>query len=133
MRKFIIILVTILSPLTSYLSPLSCHAQSAMTKENGRYVVNTTELGKSIEGYNGPVPVKVYIKKNKVEKVEVLKCQESPKYLAKVKRAILDVWNGLKVKDASKKQVDAVTGATYTSEALIQNVRLGLDYYQKHK
>ncbi len=79
------------------------------------------------------MPVKVYIKKNKVEKVEVLKCQESPKYLAKVKRAILDVWNGLKVKDASKKQVDAVTGATYTSEALIQNVRLGLDYYQKHK
>ena len=79
------------------------------------------------------MPVKIYIKKNKVEKVEVLKCQESPKYLAKVKRAILDRWNGLKVKNAASKQVDAVTGATYTSEALIQNVKLGLDYYQRHK
>ncbi len=127
MKKILLILFTI------HYSLITAPAQSAISKENGCYVVNTTELGKNIEGYNGPVPVKIYIKKNKVEKVEVLKCQESPKYLAKVKRAILDRWNGLKVKNAASKQVDAVTGATYTSEALIQNVRLGLDYYQRHK
>ena len=81
-----------------------------MTKENGTYIVNTTTLGKDIEGYNGPTPLKVYIKKNKVEK-----------------------WNGLKVKDAKTHQVDAVTGATYSSEAVIKNVQLALDYYQSHK
>ena len=41
-----------------------------MTKENGVYVVNTTTLGKDVQGYAGTTPVKVYIKKNKVEKVE---------------------------------------------------------------
>lgn len=104
-----------------------------MTKQNGMYVVNTTAIGSHVEGYNGPTPVKVYIKKNKVVKVEVLKNQESPKYLAKVKQAILEKWNNLKVKNAAKQQVDAVTGATYTSEAIIKNVQIGLDYYNTHK
>lgn len=104
-----------------------------MVKEKGTYVVNTTKLGKNVEGYNSTTPLKIYIKKNKVEKVEFLKSQETPKYYAKVKKALQSVWNGLKVKDAQKKQVDAVTGATFSSEAVIKNVQLGLDYYQKNK
>ena len=104
-----------------------------MTKEDGMIVINTTTLGKSIEGYNGPTPLKVFIKKNKVEKIEFLKSQESPKYYAKVKKELGDKWNGLKVKDAQAQQVDAVTGATFSSEAVIKNVQLALDYYQSHK
>ena len=85
---------------------------STMTKENGVYIINTTELGKDIEGYNGPTPMKVYISKNKVEKIEFLKSMESPKYYAKVKKTLQDKWNGLKVKDAKTQKVDIVTGAT---------------------
>ena len=104
-----------------------------MTKENGTYVVNTTTLGKDVVGYVSATPVKVYIKKNKIEKVEFLKNQETPKYMAKVKKALQGKWDGQKVKDAAKLKVDGVTGATFSSEAIIQNVQLALDYYQKHK
>jgi len=104
-----------------------------MTKENGTYVINTTSLSKDVEGYLGPTPLKIYIKSNKVEKIEFLKSQETPKYYAKVKKALQEKWNGLKVKDARQQQVDAVTGATFSSEAVIKNVQLGLDYYQSHK
>lgn len=106
---------------------------STMTKENGVYIINTTELGKDIEGYNGPTPMKVYISKNKVEKIEFLKSMESPKYFAKVKKALQDKWNGLKVKDAKTQKVDIVTGATFSSEAVIKNVQLAIDYYDSHK
>ena len=106
---------------------------SAITKENGTYIVNTTTLTQNVEGYAGPVPVMIYIKKNKIEKVEVLKNQETPKYMAKVKKAMLTAWDGLTVKEAKSKQVDAVTGATFTSKALIENVQRGLDHYQKNK
>jgi electron transport complex protein RnfG len=106
---------------------------TVMTKENGTYVVNTTTLTNDVEGYAGPVPVKVYIKKNKVEKVEVLPNKEGPKYMNNVKNKLLEAWNGLTVKEAKAKQVDAVTGATFTSKALIENVQRGLDYYQKNK
>ena len=108
-------------------------SDGVITKEYGMSVVNTTTICKSIEGYNGPVPLKIYIKKNKVEKIELLKNTETPKYLAMVKKSLMEAWNGLSVKEATTKKVDGVTGATFTSDALIQNVQKGLEYYQKNK
>ena len=104
-----------------------------MTTENGTYVINTTSLSKDVEGYLGPTPLKIYIKSNKVEKIEFLKSPETPKYYDRVKKFLQSKWDGLKVKEAREKEVDVVTGATYSSEAVIENVRLALDYYQSHK
>ena len=112
---------------------MSFIADETMTKENGTFVINTTELGKDVEGYQGPTPLKVYIKNNKVEKIEFLKSSETPKYYDRVKKFLQSKWDGLKVKEAREKEVDVITGATYSSEAVIQNVRLALDYYQSHK
>ena len=106
-------------------------ADDVVTKENGLTVVNTTTLAEDIEGYAGPTPLKIYIKGSKVEKIEALKNLETPKYFALIKRDLLSKWNGLAVKKAAAQQVDVVTGATYTSEAVIENVRRGLDYYNK--
>ena len=64
-------------------------------------------------------------------KIEALKNMETPKYFVKVKKALLEQWNGQKVADAQKLKVDAVTGATMSSDAVIKNVQLGLEYYQK--
>ena len=50
-----------------------------------------------------------------------------------VKKQLLNIWDGLTLKEAKAKQVDAVTGATFSSKALIENVNRGLDYYQKNK
>ena len=112
---------------------MSFIADETMTKENGTFVINTTELGKDVEGYQGPTPLKVYIKNNKVEKIEFLKSSETPKYYDRVKKFLQSKWDGQKVKEAREKEVDVITGATYSSEAVIQNVRLALDYYQSHK
>ena len=107
--------------------------EKVMTKEGDTYIVNTTTLSKDIIGYMDATPVKVYIKKNKVEKVEFLKNQETPKYFNQVKKSLLNKWDGLKVKDAAAMKVDGVTGATFSSQAIIKNVQLALDYYQQHK
>lgn len=108
-------------------------ADQVITKEDGMDVVNTTTLGQKVAGYIGATPLKIYIKGNKVVKVVALKNQETPKYFAKVKKKLLDSWNGKKVKAASKMKVDAITGATFSSKAVIKNVQLGLEYYQKNK
>lgn len=122
-----------LGVLSAALLSAAPQGNEVMTKENGTYVVNTTTLGKNVIGYVGATPVKIYIKNNKVEKVEFLKNQETPKYFAKVKKAMLTAWDGMKVKDAAKQKVDGVTGATITSDAIVKNVQLGLEYYQSHK
>ena len=104
-----------------------------MTKENGIYVVNTTTLAEAVVGYAGPTPLKVYIKKNKIEKIEYLPNQETPKYWNAVKKHFQDKWNGVSVKDAKKMEVDGRTGATFSSNALKENVKRALEYYEKNK
>ena len=133
MKKTLIKTVSCCSLIVAVLTLTSWAADNVMTKEDGMTVINTTTLGKSVEGYNGNTPLKIYIQKDKVVKIEALKNHETPKYFALVKKALLEKWKGKKVKDAKALKVDAVTGATYSSEAVVENVKLGLDYYQKNK
>ena len=92
-------------------------------------IINTTTLATDIEGYVGTTPVKVYIKAGKVLKVEALENEETPKYFDMVVKGLMKKWNGLPVKTAEKQKVDVVTGATVSSEAVIENVRRGISYY----
>ena len=106
-------------------------AEGIITKTDGMTVINTTALASDVEGYAGTTPVKIYIRNNKIERVEALPNAETPKYFILIKRNLLDKWNGLHVKDAAKQQVDVVTGATFSSDAVIENVRRGINYYNK--
>ena len=104
-----------------------------MVKEKGVYIVNTTTLGKDVKGYNGPTPLKVYIKSGKIEKVEFLENEETPKYWRACVDHIKNKWDGMTVKDAKAKEVDGRTGATYSSDAVKKNVKLAVEYYEKNK
>lgn len=109
-------------------------ADNVMKKEkDGTYVVNTTTLADDVEGYNGTTPLEIHIKKNKIVKVVLLKNQETPKYLARIKKQYLPQYEGLKIKKNQSVAVDGLTGATFTSDAIKENVKRGLDYYWKHK
>jgi len=114
---------------------LAAQAQSALKKESdGTVVVNTTTLAGDVDGYNAATPVEIYIKKNKILKVEMLKNQETPKYNARVKKSLLARYEGMKItKGKPVPEVDGVTGATFTSNAVKENVKRGVDYYWKHK
>ncbi len=107
-------------------------ADKVISKEDGATVVNTTTLTKNVRGYQGPTPVKIYIKGNKIQKVEPLKNQESPQYFARAKK-LLTQYEGMTVAKAQKQQVDAVSGATLSSNALKKNVTMGLKYYKDNK
>lgn len=125
--------ITLLSVLLA-VAFVTASAQDVMRKEkDGTYVVNTTTLAHDVEGYNGPTPVEVYIKKNKIVKVVPLKSQEGPKYVAKVKKDMLPKYEQMNVKKGTVQDVDAVTGATFTSKAVQENIRRAVAYYKKHK
>lgn len=109
------------------------HADNVMIKENGMYVINTTSLGKKVRGYVADTPLKIYIQKDRVVRIEAMKNQESPKHNAKVKNIMLAKYEGMKIKDVKKQQIDGVTGATFTSDAMRKTVLLGIEYYRKNK
>ena len=114
---------------------VTAEAQQVMRKEkDGTYIVNTTTIANDVDGYAGPTPVEVYIKKNKIVKVVPLKTMDGPKYVAKVKNGMLTKYEGMKIeKKAPLPKVDGVTGATFTSDAMRQNIERAIEYYQKHK
>lgn len=109
-------------------------ADSVITKQkDGTVVVNTTTIASDVRGFKGATPVKIYIKKGKVVKVEALPNKETPRYFKQVTASgLLDSWNGKKVSKAKTLKVDGVTGATYSSKAVKENVARGLDYYEKN-
>ena len=114
---------------------IAAEAQQVMRKEkDGTYIVNTTTIANDVEGYAGPTPVEVYIKKNKIVKVVPLKTMDGPKYVAKVKNGMLTKYEGMKIEKKNPlPKVDGVTGATFTSDAMREHINRAIAYYQKHK
>lgn len=88
-------------------------------------VVNTLQSGKSVKGFAGPVPVEMTVANGKIRAVRALPNHETPAYFDKVlKSGILQKFVGMTPAKAARTQVDAVSGATYSSRALIENIHI---------
>ena len=97
---------------------------------DGAFVVNTKPLAKDVQGYGGPVPLKIHIKDGRVAAVEAEPNAESPDFFNRAKE-LLNHWQNKSVDEALAEEVDAVSGATFSSKAIIANMRRGLAYAQK--
>ena len=107
-------------------------ADEVVTQAGDTTIINTTTLTRNVAGYGGQTPLKINIKGKHVVRVEALRNQESPRFFNLVRRQLLGQWDGLTTTKAAKKKVDAVSGATLSSESVKENVKVGLDYYHKH-
>ncbi|MGL4411580.1 MAG: FMN-binding protein [Bacteroidales bacterium] len=115
-------------PSAAEIKPINTIWNSVIDKKGKEvgYLFNSQEYGSDIWGYYEDVPtIVVTDKSHKIVKVAVVNSFETPSYLNKIYRSgFLKRWNGTDIKDASKRSVDAVTGATLTSEAVIENIKL---------
>lgn len=98
---------------------------------DGTKVITTAELGKDINGFAGNVPLEISIKDGKISKIKALKNSETPDFFNNAS-ALLSKWNGKTPEEALKMKVDAVSGATFSSNAIIGNVKVGLQYAAKN-
>ena len=106
---------------------LVCFSAAAAPKNPKSFVVNTEKLGKEVMGYAGTTPVEIYVVDGKVDKIVALPNNETPAFCQRVLESpIFTALKGKTVKEASEVQLDAVSGATWSSKAVIENIRLGL-------
>ncbi len=99
------------------------------TLNDGVRVINSTSLAKSIIGFGGRTPVKVYVKDDVIHKVELEPNSETPSFIDEViKSGLLKSWDGMKLSKAATQNIDAVSGATYSSIAIIGNVQAAAQY-----
>lgn len=106
-------------------------SKNAIKYSKGTAIVNTSSIVKA-RGFQNKTPVKIFIKNDRITKIESLPNQETPAVFARAEE-LYNKFIGKTVNEASAMKVDGVSGATYSSKALIQNVKGGLKYYKDNK
>ena len=108
---------------------MSWSVVSASKEEQG-VVLSSSLFTKEFIGYAGTTPLFVYVdKKGTVQAVAPAANEETPSFFRRAAKGVLDKWNGLSAEKALAQEVDVVSGATYTSQSLINNVRSVLAVY----
>lgn len=106
-------------------------AMLARTEKSAPRVVYTGEIAKKVVGYNGTTPLNITITDGRVTDIEALTNKETPSYFNRATAKVFPQFIGKTVAQALKLDADVATGATYSSEALIKNIQMGLKNYQK--
>lgn len=103
------------------------HEEAVRTEKDGTVVISTVEIGKDIVGFGGDTPLEIRLKDGIIKEVKPLENNESEKFFDKlVKSGLFSRWTGLTIEEALRMDVDAVTGATFSSTSIIATMKRGL-------
>lgn len=103
--------------------------------EKGREVMGsflvTASIADEVTGFAGKVPLALALNtEGKILGLGLLENRESPGFIKRIARqGFFDSWNNKTPEEALELQVEAVSGATLSSEAVKENVRKALTYY----
>lgn len=93
---------------------------------NGITVYSTESYGAKIRGYAGPTPLYIAVDaQNKIAGIAPAPNMETDEYFVYLKKGkLFQKWNGKTLKEAATFKPDAITGATYSSKAVISTVNI---------
>ncbi len=101
-----------------------CSIRSADGRELGRLYLELAPESEKTTGYNGPIEVALAVRGDRTVGVLIGKNRETPGFMRHVvRRGLLKQWNGATLSEVGDRPVDAVTGATMSSNAIITDVR----------
>lgn len=102
-------------------------ASWTITAANGNaqgVVISTALYAKDVKGFAGPTPLYIYVDTQGVVKnIIAADNAETASFFDRAFSQLIPQWTGKRTSEASTLQVDAVTGATFSSRALIANVQ----------
>ncbi len=92
-------------------------------------VLFSSELAPDVIGYGGPIPLIIGIDDHGIIKeVKFEKNSETPRFFKKViGTGIMSHWINKDVRAAAKVEIDAISGATMTSEAIAKTMQISLN------
>lgn len=124
-KRFLLVL-TLIAATAATTSPVKKNADGSVT-------IDTSTL-KTVEGYMGPTPLVIHVDaQGLVSRIEALPNEETPAYWRLAMEGLSKAWDGVPAAEAVKMEVDAVSGATFSSDAIISNVRAGISCYLESK
>lgn len=96
-------------------------------------VLFSMPYAETVKGYNGSTPLLIALDAdNHIKNVVMLPNHETPRFVERVtKGGLYQAWDGLTIDEALTKQVDAISGATYTSTGVKNTLAMRLKAYQR--
>ena len=96
-------------------------------------VLFSSPYSDGIKGFNGPTPLLIALDaEGRIKNVVLLENEETPVFAQRVvEGGLYEAWNGLTVEEALDKDVDAISGATYTSNGVKKSLVARLKAYQR--
>jgi uncharacterized protein with FMN-binding domain len=96
-------------------------------------VLYSSPYSDNVKGFNGPTPLLIALDaEGRIKEVALLENQETPRFAQRVvEGGLYQAWNGLTVDEALNQDVDAVSGATYTSNGVKKSLEARLKAYQR--
>lgn len=98
-------------------------------------VLQSSPYTDKVIGFAGPTPLEITLDASgRISNVKLLPNKDTPQYLQiAIDGGLLKAWNGLTTKEALAKQVDAVTGATFSSRGIINTMHKRLEVYEAQR
>lgn len=103
---------------------------SPIVTANGAISINTSSIAGDIKGYGGPVPLEIIIADDKISDIKTLENSETEGFFERVRSGVMPKWIGTPVNEVADKEVDGITGATLSSNAVNATIKAGVAYYQ---
>ena len=96
-------------------------------------VLFSSPYSDGIKGFNGPTPLLITLDaEGYIKDVVLLPNEETPRFVQHViKGGLFESWNGLTPAEALEADVDAISGATYTSDGVRNSLVARLKVYEK--
>jgi len=128
MKKIVLIVGILVVLGGTFFTSTSC-GTNAGAKGADTLKINTTEMGADIIGFNGATPLEISVAKGVITEIKALPNQETPRYFQMVQDSLLTRLVGKTVEEVRSLdlEVDAVSGATYSSQAVIRNLQRALE------
>lgn len=95
-------------------------------------VIDTTTLAADAIGYGGTIPLKVAFVHGQIAAIESLPNEETPGFYRRIEENLLPKYIGMTAESVLTTEVDAVSGATYSSAAFAANVKAAAAYATAH-
>lgn len=112
------------------LTPRDSASWTVAPKDNSEplgTIVSSAPYARDVEGFAGNTPLYIYIGADgTIKAIAAADNDETPSFFESAWEGISDKWNGMSIEKATTLEVDAVSGATYSSNAVIANVRATL-------
>lgn len=96
-------------------------------------VLFSSPFADNVKGYNGTTPLLIALDaEGRIMNVMMQTNHETPRFAQRVADGgLYDSWNGLTVEEALGKHVDAISGATYTSNGVKKSLIARLKAYER--